>query len=268
MIDEMWVGTAGGAAASQFQIHGGDDFSLVQPGGAKGIGGTPEPRVDHIDRPRTHGVYDLTSYYGARIISLSGICVGDDVGDALDNLDDLKEHLALDGTNPRLWFKRTGRAYYEFCDVVACAALEADFDLPTRVIPWSIDLCAEDPRFYESGDGNDFETATFAATATVTGGGNFNTPPVIRINGAGTNGGVENTSLSSENILQLDAVLIGGDVVEIDCANKTVKKNGVLRPDLLDMSVSSFWKLKRGSNALAKVGGAVSIEIDWFPARV
>lgn len=271
MIDELWIGNddATSLAGGATQLHNTGTYALASPDGFKGLG-NPDPREDRIDRPRTHGIYDLTAYYGARIFSLQGYVFGSDIEDAWDKFDILTRVMALDGDQSRMWIKRAGRSFYEFCDVTAASAMEAPLDVPTPVIPWSIDLCAQDPRLYDGGaDGVTFNTASFAASASISNGGNFSSAPVIRIYGAGTDGGVQNNSLSGgSNKIQIDDVLIGGDVVEIDMLRKTVKKNGVLHPEILDMSVSSFWKLRRGTNNLAKLGGANHIEIDWYDARI
>lgn len=223
----------------------------------------PDVRADRIDRSRGHGQIDLTDYYDSRIVELEGIVKGSDFDDLADKVDALGQAFAMDGVAKFLRFKRLGRTDWEELIVTPGSALDMPIEVPTLVLPWSISLVAGDPRIYT----NPVKTLSFASSGVATNNGSFNTPPVIRIYGAGTNGGVENTELSTQNTIQLATVLIGGDIVEIDMAARTVTLNGTPNRGILDPA-SYFWKLGVGASTLSKVGGADHIEVDYRDARI
>lgn len=224
----------------------------------------PDAREDRIDRARGHGQYDFTSYYGPRIVEMEGIVKGDSISDLGDKLDALAEAMSLDGVDKFLRVKRFDRTFWEELTITTGTGLDAPFEVPTTVVPWSAQFVASDPRWYE----NPVTTLSFASSGVAHNTGSFNTPPVIRIYGPGTNGGVQNTALSTQNTIQLSAVLIMGDVVEIDMLTREIKLNGTRNMGLLDASASFFWKLGVGDSTLSKVGGADHIEVDYRPARI
>lgn len=226
--------------------------------------GSPNSRENRPERARRHGAVELTTYYGARVIALAGIINGTSDADMWTQVDTLKRSFALVGSPHVLKFKRQGLAYFERCVVTVGSPLELPLRVVGPVVPWSATIVAADPRLYA----DTVSSASFAATATVTNGGNFGTPPVITFHGGGTNPGIQNTDLATENLIQMTYVMAGGDTIVVDVAARSVTLNGADRPDILNAATSSFWSLVSGTNALVKVGGATSIDIAWRDARI
>ena len=109
------------------------------------------------------------------------------------------------------------------------------------------------------------DNATFGSATTVMNDGNFNTPPMIQFNLPGTNPGLRNDELATENEINF---IYGGGATSllVDMLNREITLDGDSRPDLLDPATSSFWSLVAGSNHLTKIGGATSITVCWNAA--
>lgn len=254
-----------------------DDMQLLGAGAAanyitianfKGLG-NPSPRTNRPPRSRRHGAIELSTYYGPRTFSFDIIIDGDTPGDWVGfwtAFDDLCEIISYgDPDSRKLTFKRAGLSYQEFSYV----KVDEDVDpiwphSGTPICRFPIVCTAVDPRLYV----NEVQELNFASTGNVVNGGNFSSPPLIRFNGAGTDPGLRNTTLDTENEINIDYTMIGGDEIEVDCRARTVKLNGVDRPDIFVASTSFFWSLTKGTNALQKLGGAVSIDVEWRDARI
>lgn len=250
------------------QLYGaGTDSNYVMKD-FKGLG-NPEPRADRSPRSRRHGEYDLTTYYGGRSFTGEMWIQADDTDlEDWDTFwtayDAFMEAYSYGTPGKTLTFTRKGKSYSEYCEVTVDEGMEPEFLSPQQAIcriPFQV--VAADPRIYVT----TLQTLTFASAGNADNTGNFNTSPLIRFNGAGTDPGCTNGSLSTENQINIDYTMIGGDEIEVDCLARTVKLNGALRPDIIDMSTSSFWGLRSGVNALTKTGGAVSVEVEWNSAR-
>jgi len=225
--------------------------------------GTSSPRSNRPPRGRRHGLYEKTTYYDGRALSLEGIVAEDDWDDFWANVDELKQKLALSGVVHELRWKRQGESVANVVEV--SVAGEMEIDIPGgRTRPrtkWAVDLIAADPRIYR----DDLEDQTFASTATVTNDGNFSTPPVITFHTPGVNPGLRNNSLTTENEINLDYGG-GGTSLVVDMLEREITLDGTSRPDLLSLSDSSFWSLVSGANSLQKIGGATSITVEWRAA--
>lgn len=259
MLNRCLVGETG----ALLDIHDIDDHFGTGVMLTKFNSPVPDARADRITRARGHGAIDLTSYYDTRIVELEGIVKGDSIEDVADKLDDLAGAFAFHGTTKYIRIKRFNRTFFEELIITPGTAFEAPIEVVSLVVPWSVQFVAGDPRWYA----NPVQTISFASSGNAHNGGNFNTPPVIRIYGPGTDGGVQNTELDTQNTIQLNTVLIAHDVVEIDMEAKTCTLNGTENMGILDQD-SFFWKLGVGDNTLTKVGGADHIEVDWRDARI
>lgn len=256
MIDEL--------AIDSLDILGSDYYNLV---GFKGLG-TASSRADRPTRARRHGAIDITTYYDPRTFEIDLWVLGLDGSDWTGfwtALDALKGALALGSTHQVLSWRRQGKTYGEYSVV----SVEGDIDprFPSSAVPAcevNLTLIAADPRMY----GEIVGYHSFASTQAVINGGNFNTFPSITFNGAGTDPGLRNNTLTTENEINIDYTMIGGDIIIVDCLARTVKLNGTLRPDLLVPSTSHFWGLASGTNNVEKLGGAVTVEISWNDANI
>ena len=244
-----------------FHIH--DPAGNVALSRFEGLG-TPPPRDDRPDRARRHGAIELTTYYHPRVWDIEGYVKGTSPSDAWDVFDNLKEQLALSGLTHYLKFKRLGRSFFERANVSAASEVTPTLRMVGNVIPWGVTLVSADPRIYVDTP----QTLSFASAGTATNTGNFSTPPTITFHGGGTNPGIHNAALSAENDIVCDYVMVGGDEIVVDVGTRNVTLNGVSRPDIIDMAQTDFWSLTKGANALSKLGGAVSIDVDWRSARI
>lgn len=226
--------------------------------------GTPPPRDDRPNRARRHGAIELTTYYQPRVFDIAGYVREVSSSAAWDTFDDIGEAIALNGLTHVLKFKRLGKSYFERCEVSVGAVLEPALRSMGDVIPWSVVLVAADPRLYV----DTASTLSFASSGTATNSGNFSTPPVITFHGAGTNPGLRNNALAAENEIRMAYTMVGGDTIVVDVKQRSVKLNGAERPDIVNMAATDFWSLVAGANGLTKLGGAVTIDVDWRSARI
>jgi hypothetical protein len=225
----------------------------------------PSPRSDRPSKARRHGVYELTTYYDGRAISLEGRVQDTTMAGFWTSVDLLKNRLSLNGLKHMLRWRRTGDSVLYECGVSVAGEVEIDIraGFTSPYATWAVDLIAADPRNYDSAD----KTQTFASTAVVTNGGNFNTPVVITFTTPGTNPGLRNDALDYENVIQL-AYGGGGSAIVVDTAAREVTLDGVNRPDLVDVTQTNFWALSTGDNHLTKLGGAASITVGWNDAYI
>lgn len=256
MIAEAYIDT--------YQLHGSPPQNYTCALRAFDGLGTPDQRANRPDRARRHGVIELTTYYGARVFEIDGYLSGSDTTDMWTKVDNLKQHFAMTGIQHVLKWRRQGLPYRERCEVVVGGPLDLPLRVVGPIVTWHATLVAADPRMYS----DTLNTQTFAAAATLTNAGNFNTPPVITFNGPGTNPGLRNDELAAENEIHIKYTMGSGDAVVVDVAERTVTLNGADRPDLLDLATSDFWSLGYGDTHVTKLGGAASIQVDWRDARI
>lgn len=260
MITEAYIGdlkihdTTTGVASYPFALAN-----------AEGLLGTGMPREDRPQKARRHGLYELTTYYDGRAISLSGQAYepSNDFDVFWDAIDHLKQNFALSGSVHVLKWRRAASTFLFRAEVTVNSPIEIDVKPGfTRAhAQWHLDLVAADPRIYKDA----LESFTFASTATITNEGNFNTQPIITFNSPGANPGLRNDELAAENEIKF-AYGGGGTALVVDVAEREITLDGTRRPDLIDPLNNDFWGLVTGSNHLTKTGGATSITIQWRSA--
>lgn len=255
MIAEAYIGS--------LNIH---DLSVTGTVALSRFGGlgTPDPREDRPDRARRHGGIELTTYYHPRVWDIEGYIRGPNENALWDTLDTLKEALALNGLTHTLKWKRMGKSYLERATVVVGSTIDPVLHVSGQTMPFAMTLVSADPRLYV----DTAETITFAGAGTATNSGNFSTPPTITFQGGGTNPGLRNNALAAENQINMSYTMLSGDTIVVDVGARTVKLNGIDRPDILNMATTDFWSLTTGANSLTKLGGAVSVTVDWRSARI
>lgn len=227
--------------------------------------GEPSPRANRPDRSRRHGSYDLTTYFSHREFEIDLWVHSEDWDTFWTALDAVKSALAVGSGTQVLTLRRLGWDFTEYAEITLEGGIETRWPhAGTPICQLSFGAVASDPRLYAT----TLSSINFAATGNASNDGNFNTPPLITFNGAGTNPGLRNDALTTENEINIIYVMTGGDDIEVDCLARTVKLNGTSRPDILDSSSSFFWRLTAGDNSLQKLGGAVSIDIAWHDARI
>lgn len=234
--------------------------------------GSPEPRADRLDRPRSNGIYDFTRYYGARTFSMKGVLIGTDMEDMVSKRDALAGEFAMTGVQMRFQFHRLGMTNWEYCNVTPASRFSATIDAPGNVMEWEMDLIAADPRMYEIDlESPDPESDTWTNGAnTINNAGNFNTPLTFTIDGPWDAGqGIVNNDLSTENQFTFSDAGSGGDTIVIDTGDRTVELNGDRANYMLENN-SHFFKAGFGDTELATVGGAFSggITVEWRHSRI
>jgi hypothetical protein len=231
--------------------------------------GMPAVREDMSDRPRSQGMDDFTTYFGARTIDMSGVIFSTSLSDLADELDLLKAAFSLWGSaQKQIVFQRLGRSYREFCNI-RMSSFDAPLDVPGNSVEWSASLVAADPRIYRRHT-PDPATFSFKSNHTVNNtGSGISAPVVVRIVGPAQAGaGVKNATLDVERVFTITRHISRGSVIEVDTGARTVTLNGNRANDILDVD-SWFWHLRPGNNHLHRVGKMDGhIEVDWREARI
>lgn len=242
---------------------------------ASGLVGLPPVRTDVRVRPARHGSIDRSQWTDAQLVTIEGIVTATVPGgeDALEQLHELATPL-LDtleqGAALLKW--QEGSSGRELQRSVKLAAFESpQVDAQTPLIPWQVQLLAEDPRAYSqtlstvtsAPMGDDGGGATFPLTFPVTfnaaGGGiasfdnegNRSTPPVFRLFGGLTDPRVRLMPDGPEIVV--DGTINAGDWLTIDVANRSVVLNddpNIRRLHLIDFAESTWFDLPRGEGTV------------------
>lgn len=255
--------------------------------------GSPSPRGVTEPRPSAHGVTDSTAFYGPRAIELVGTIQAPDMAGFWPLVDELLGRLAL-GSEHTFRFRRLGESF----DLQTTVRVDSDVDLPVGDVPkpfarWGVSLLAPDPRLYTStvtsgsydptdaGDGGLDFPLDFPLEFGVSGGawlsldneGTVSTPPTIIVTGPVINPIIDNDT-SGLSIFTRDCGLGVGDTLTLDVRARTAVLNGTtLRPDLVDVSRTTWWDVRPGVNRLRMRGsgmasGQTELAVGFRSARV
>jgi hypothetical protein len=275
------------AYLDSLQIAGGTNgIDLVS---VEGLGGSPQPRTDHLEKPRGHGAVDRTQFYAGRTIELTGEVWGATPTAIYTTVDLLKKQLAL-GSDHILKFRREGFGQDERVTVRVADEVDVVIDLARR-IKWGVQLFAADPRLY----GDTLKSSFYDPTVVGLGGidfpldfplvfgqstsgqmtvenqGNFPTPPVLTIEGPVTNPKVDNETVGKT--IDLTGTFVQADDVVIDVGSRRVTLNGAVRPDLIVVSTTAWWEIVPGDNTLrlrgsSMAGGQTRLTVAFRDARI
>lgn len=254
-----------------YVVHPGT-YSMVTD--VKGLG-LPSPRSSIFERANRHGAVDHTRYHQGRILSIEGVVWGDDSVSPWDTFDELKEHFALSSLPEKiLTFRLKGRVDEMLAKVKIASPI--DDSMAPGHIRWAVTLFSADPRIYgavlRSSQYNPAGSVSNGGVAMpldfplqfsntglsgflVVNGGQFASPPILKIHGPVSNPIVYN--ISTGQSIQIVASLGASDEVVIDVVNRTVLLNGSSRPDIFSAS-SSWWELQPGTNSLQLSGSGMS----------
>lgn len=237
---------------------------------------TRQPRRVEQARSFRHGIVDRTTpIFGAQTFDLAGYV---DAGSMLateDAYDELCGVLAREGQ--RLFrFRRLGRSEDEQALVTLGGGPDAPQEGYGRTVKYAVSLVGADPRVYASplktgsydptgslsGGGAAMPlvfplvfTGTTATQLVVTNLGKTATPPVLTVKGPVANPIIDNDT-TGESIYLL-TTLGAADTIVVDVAARTVTLNGAVRQDLFDASLSLWWELAAGENALRLRGSGM-----------
>ena len=275
------------------QIH--PEKGIAQPGrigilSVQGLG-SPSPRTERFDLPRRHGAVDRTQFYAPRVLDIQGRIWADSDADVITTLDLLKQRLALDGADQVFKFRRSAMTVDEYLNVRVASPLEWDL-IPGRhqYLLWAVQLVAADPRMYSNTLQTSTQLQTLApggmplpivfpivfsgsggSSLTITNGGNFPTPPTIRVYGPVVSPVVANQTKDKQ--VATTVTLGSSDWIEIQVANRKLLLNNVQRNDLIAPATTQWFDLAAGANVLRLVGsgivsGTTSLVCEWRDARI
>lgn len=250
-----------------------DALVLHDPDGPLRVTGWAEtiaPRVTRAPNPRMHGAVDRTGLLAGRLFSITGNAVGATRAAVADAVASLTGGVLPPEARTLTW-RRDGDAV----DLTAEVVIDAPLEVPGSyaeplVVRWGLALYAPDPRAYSAVE-QDAEQRPIPAISegelTVVNGGNFATPPVVRVYGplsasVGTDLLVTNTT-TGRTLRLVDPTAVLGDTIVLDFAARRVTfdpsgaPDPVELPQLVDPVASDWWELAPGSNDLVLNGSAV-----------
>lgn len=239
-----------------------------------GWSSSPPVRVAADEREADDGAYDTVSYYGARLITLTGRADAPDKA----GMQAAKRRLAKVCSDLRAGLKALSCAETD-ATRYAWVRRGADVkvkDQGARMFSWQLTLLAPDPRKVgglealatglanpAGGAGATFPWTfplVFAGAAgatgaiTVTNSGDYPSRPVLRIAGPVTGPVVENITTGQK--LRLTGISLGAaDYLDVDMDARTVVLNGSASRRGTIASESEWWSLAPGDN-LVRFGAA------------
>lgn len=256
MIEELWI----------------DDLQLMSPAGPlanyhvnafKGIQ-MPAPRSNRPVRGRRHGSFELTTFYEPREFVFDLWVMGTSWANFWPADTAFKNVVKLQGSQLQrtIQFRRAGDPYggMEWSYVIAEGEISPRFPhAGTPICVYEdVTLVAADPRLYFEAGGS-----VSGSSFSVYNAGNFNTPPIITVVGAGSPI-ITNNTLTTENKIYIKGA--GGGTVVINTRDRTVTLNGSPAPNIFDADKSFFWGLNPGINNISSSGGTVTVA--WNDARI
>lgn len=237
--------------------------------------GMHHPSIRQSENPlqNRHGIVDGFSYYGSRVITLTGKVIGSTQATRKTLEENLRAIFQLDavqtGDDPSYYTlymvdedgeekqmavkvstgiefsKEAGNPYIRdfIVSLKARNPVWLSQDLYTETVNQgkpsaSLTLPTTLPIVFGS---------TFINEGTITNGGNFGTFPVITITGSGENPTI--TNVTTNQSLTINVTLVEGDELIIDCENGTVTLNGDDALAYLSSS-SQFLQLASGDNTI------------------
>lgn len=239
---------------------------------AEGLQGTPPIRNLITPRSQASGAFIRSKYNDERTITLEGEVLGSSIEAAFDNYDALAAAM-FDSITTERTLKWTRDASGEQLQA-GVRLSELQPLVLTDGAPWikyQATFKAPDPRVYSqtltTGTGSSLAAAAGGKTYTYnytrgynpssggdvsyTNSGSVPTPPIIRIYGYCTSPQVV---LTDDVRLIFTGEIADGDYLEIDCAARTVKLNGLTsRLNLLNVTSSTFFALPVGTGTVQLV---------------
>lgn len=223
--------------------------------------------IDHSDVPEK--VIDMYSVANAnmsaiagdpefvsKVITVTGTIVGSTVADLADRIDAFKAYFNGKNKNLDIGYGSGTRRYIATADKTPSIKPKAK----KRYAPFTIKFLCADP-FGRDTSSTDlwaaktgFTAATFTETPTVGGNAPYQYPvftiTLTAISGAGDYLQISNDN-NNQEILLYGLGLVAGDVIVIDCANRTITINGIENIDYY----GSFLELEPGANSITYTDG-------------
>lgn len=231
----------------------------------EGLAGLPAIRTSQGTNLGANGGWTTKQLYEPRFISFSGRIFGRTVAEVEDRRREFSTILAKIVRN-----KGTLRiitpAGHVYSTKVVLIGVEMPINKVLNLVEWKINLKADDPLLYDNSDGEllatirktrqggfiiPFELPLYISPdeqpATVNNSGNEMILPNIIINTKATNPKIINRTTNQS--MEITAVVKDGDKLEIDMKNKTILLDGMNIYDL-QTTGSNFWGLVAGDNRI------------------
>lgn len=255
--------------------------------GIDGWNGSPEVRLSGVDRPQDHGQFDGPSYFGTRVVTLSGVAICPDKPTALLSQDIVASVATWDPSQLYLLqVAEVGRPTRRANVRLNAATKVGDFNGTS--FSWQLQLKAPDPRRYDdiesvialspptgaSGGVTLPLTVPFSisttglstSSATATNAGTVATRPTVTFAGPLVDPQLANVSAGRS--LSFLITLAAGDTLVADFDRRTVLLNGSASRSSTLTSAAAWWELAPGGNDLAFTagGGDGTATIRWRSA--
>lgn len=231
----------------------------------EGLAGLPAIRTSQGTNLGANGGWTTKQLYEPRFISFSGRIFGRTVAEVEDRRREFSTILAKIVRN-----KGTLRIITPAGNVYSTEVVLIGVDMPINkvlnLVEWKINLKADDPLLYDNSDGEllatirktrqggfiiPFELPLYISPdeqpATVNNSGNETILPNIIISTKATNPKIIN--LTTNQSMEITAVVKDGGKLEIDMKNKTILLDGMNIYDL-QTAGSNFWGLIAGDNRI------------------
>lgn len=231
----------------------------------EGLAGLPAIRTSQGTNLGANGGWTTKQLYEPRFISFSGRIFGRTVAEVEDRRREFSNILAKIVRN-----KGTLRIITPAGNVYSTEVVLIGVEMPINkvlnLVEWKINLKADDPLLYDNSDGEllatirktrqggfiiPFELPLYISPdeqpATVNNAGNETILPNIIISTKATNPKIINRTTNQS--MEITAVVKDGDKLEIDMKNKTILLDGMNIYDL-QTAGSNFWGLIAGDNRI------------------
>jgi len=284
--------TLDGWTAGTHQSDVGDSAATewwIIEDGLKDWNGTPDVRLNGIDRPLDHGQFDAASFYGSRVVTINGVAICPDKTSALLAMDVISSVAAWDPS--RLYLMQvsepgrpTRRAMVRLntaTKVGGFNGISFDFQLQVK---------APDPRKYDDTESTivlqpptgaaggitvpvtvPFSISTVGlstSAGTAVNNGTFPSRPVVTFAGPLVDPVLAN--LTAGKALGMTITLAAGDTLVADFDRRTLILNGSASRATALTTTSAWWELGLGGNDLMLTagGGDGTATIRWRSATI
>lgn len=231
----------------------------------EGLAGLPAIRTSQGTNLGANGGWTTKQLYEPRFISFSGRIFGRTVAEVEDRRREFSTILAKIVRNKGA-LRIITPAGHVYSTEVVLIGVEMPINKVLNLVEWKINLKADDPLLYDNSDGEllatirktrqggfviPFELPLYISPdeqpATVNNSGNEMILPNIIISTKATNPKIINRTTNQS--MEITAVVKDGDKLEIDMKNKTILLDGMNIYDL-QTAGSNFWGLIAGDNRI------------------
>lgn len=263
MISTITFTPAGGSAITLHAVTIGSKRVVTR---AEGLQGSPPIREVKVVKGQQSGAYIRSKFVDARMITLEGEIIGSSIEDSFDEFDTVSKALLSSVSTPGLlqWTRDTaGQALQSTCQLASLSPLVLTDG--GNMLQYQASFVAGDPRVYDQTEttntGTTITVPATGGTVTFNNTGSIPTPPIIRIHGGITAPFVRKGTVASSigAGLVFTGTVAGGDFLEIDVQNRTVKLNGTTNAlSSLTAASSDFFELPTGTSTVCMTGSAIS----------